>query len=445
MVAVEEVPVAAAGIATPARSAEQRPWKTAGLYMLALGLFFAASYSLANWVTGHRGHVPSLVFRWEHDIPFLSWTIVPYWSIDLFYCLSFFICRTRAELNQHARRLLTAQLVCVTAFLLLPLRFAFQRPQAPGVFGWMFDALARFDAPFNQAPSLHLSLAVILAARYSAHLAGPARWLLRAWFVLIGASVLTTYQHHFIDVPTGIWVGALCRALFSDQPVARLAVPTGRYWKLSLLYLVAVALLSAVAIQLGGWAWWLLWPAGSCLIVSGIYGAGDPALFRRDAIQWLLAPYTAVVWLNSRWWTRHEPVASEVTDGVWLGRVPSGFEREALGISSMMSLAAELPLKAGQVKYLQVPVLDMTVPLDAQLDRAVAAIESLEAYRPTLVCCALGYSRSAAAVTAWLVATRRASSVGDAIARIECGPRCIVLTAAHWASLRRWAEAGRCV
>ena len=34
------------------------------------------------------------------------------------------------------------------------------------------NVLAGFDQPFNQAPSLHLSLTVILWARHSAHLTG---------------------------------------------------------------------------------------------------------------------------------------------------------------------------------------------------------------------------------------------------------------------------------
>jgi protein-tyrosine phosphatase len=38
---------------------------------------------------------------------------------------------------------------------------------------------------------------------------------------------------------------------------------------------------------------------------------------------------------------------------------------------------------------------------------------------PVLVCCALGYSRSAAAVAAWLVATGRAAAALEAVEQVR--------------------------
>jgi len=78
------------------------------------------------------------------------------------------------------------------------------------------------------------------------------------------------------------------------------------------------------------------------------------------------------------------------------------------------------------------------------LDRAVAAIEEMGAHRPTLVCCALGRSRSAAAVAAWLVATQRVSSVDRAISMIA-QEREVVLTQAHRTQLLAWAHERRYV
>jgi membrane-associated phospholipid phosphatase len=77
--------------------------------------------------------------------------------------------------------------------------------------------------PFNQAPSLHIATTIILLDLYSRTL---PRWTLPAtivWSLLVSASVLTTYQHHFIDVPTGFLLGLLCVWMWPPAGDSRLA------------------------------------------------------------------------------------------------------------------------------------------------------------------------------------------------------------------------------
>ena len=184
--------------------------RRAVIWLLFLGPFFFLSYGFANWVAAQRESVGVLVFDWERGTPLWPWTIIPYWSIDLLYGLSFLLPRTRRGLDCHALRLLSAQVIAVACFLLFPLRFSFERPMQEGFFGVLFDLLMGFDKPFNQAPSLHIALLVILWVAYGRYLQGAWRWLLHGWFTLIGVSVLTTWQHHFIDVPTGALLGFFC-------------------------------------------------------------------------------------------------------------------------------------------------------------------------------------------------------------------------------------------
>ena len=165
--------------------------KRAVLWLLFLGPFFFASYGLANWLTSRRGDVGSLVFDWERGMPLWPWTILPCWSIDLLYGLSLLLPRDKRELDIHCLRLLSAQVLSVTCFLLFPLRFTFERPELGGVFGWLFDVLMGFDKPFNQAPSLHIALLVVLWVCYARYASGAWRWLLHGWFALIGLSAAT--------------------------------------------------------------------------------------------------------------------------------------------------------------------------------------------------------------------------------------------------------------
>jgi len=204
-------------------SLEERPWRRATVWLVALGAFFYLSYGVSSWLASQRGDVPAIVFAWEHGIPFLAWTIIPYWGTHVFFCVSFYVCRNRAELDSHAKRLLTAQVIAVVCFIVFPLKVSFIKPHTIGDFAFLFDVLGVFDGPFNEAPSLHIATTVILFDLFSRTL---PRWTLPATIVcalLVGASVLTTYQHHFIDVPTGFLLGLLCVWMWPPEGRNRLA------------------------------------------------------------------------------------------------------------------------------------------------------------------------------------------------------------------------------
>lgn len=268
---------------------EGRPWRRALAWLAFLGPFFFLSYGFANWLASRHAGVPVAVFTWEHAIPFWAWTIVPYWSIDLLYALSLFVCASRAELDAHARRLVTAQVVAIACFVVLPFRFSFERPAVEGVPGMLFDALAGFDLPFNQIPSLHVALAVILWTLYARKVPHHvAHILLTLWFVMIGASVLTTWQHHFIDVPTGFALGWLCVWLWPMPGVAtgafsawRRATDPARH-RLALAYSAGASACAAIGLSVGGWALWLGWPALSLALVATCTGCGARRVQRRE-------------------------------------------------------------------------------------------------------------------------------------------------------------------
>lgn len=101
------------------------------------------------------------------------------------------------------------------------------------------------------------------------------------------------------------------------------------------------------------------------------------------------------------------------------------------GFASVIDLRAELPAPhhaPGAV----IPMLDLVPPSAFQLRRAAAAIDHARQRGPVLVCCALGYSRSAAAAAAWLLLTRRAPDADAAIAMVRSvRPRLVLDDAAR--------------
>jgi membrane-associated phospholipid phosphatase len=428
---------------------EPRPWWRAIGWLAFLAPFFYLTYGAANAIAANRHGVPSIVFSWERHIPFLAWTIIPYWSINAFYGLSLFVCATKAELDAHARRLLTAQIVAVVCFILFPLEFTFQQPQTHGFAGALFAALTSFDRPFNQAPSLHIALLVILWRLYAKHLPRLAQWPLHLWFALVGASVLTTYQHHFFDIPTGALLGVFCLWLWPERgtsPLATAALTADRRrLVLATRYLIGGSVIAALALWIGGAGWWLFWPAMSLLLVAANYAALGPEGFQKDtegrmslAARLLLAPYLAAAFVNSRSWTRHEPAPVAIGDGVWLGRIP--LAREAAGFASVVDLCAELPGAATAGIWMCIPMLDLVPPPPAQLRDAAASIERGRSAGPVLVCCALGYSRSAATVATWLLTRNPAKTMSEAIDSVRGARPRIVIDAALRAAIATAAE-----
>jgi membrane-associated phospholipid phosphatase len=134
-------------------------------------------------------------------------------SIVLFFIASFFVGRQRGnyrtELRNHFVRLIMVLVISLVCFALMPLRYTFERPATMGVTGLLFEALHAFDMPYNRAPSLHIGVLVILWVRFATCASGWLRVALALWSTLVGVSVLTTYQHHVIDVVGGFPSGRL--------------------------------------------------------------------------------------------------------------------------------------------------------------------------------------------------------------------------------------------
>lgn len=418
-------------------------WKQSIKWLLFLGPFFFLSYGSANWLASQQIEVAHIVFAWEQSIPFVPWTIIPYWSIDFLYALSLFICSSTIELDSHAKRLLTAQIIAVICFILWPMSFTLQRPETSGLFGSLFVALSSFDQPFNQAPSLHIALLVILWVMYIRHLPKILLWPFHILCFLIAVSVLTTYQHHFIDVPTGallgwfsIWLwpedGRSMLSRTSEFNDSNIVFKKKRRFRLAAYYLTGAIVFSLLAFTFNGWALWLLWPAVSLLMVSLFYAFIGAKGFQKSdngkmslASRCLLFPYLLAAKLNAYCWTRRQLPASQIIDGLWLGRFPSCREIKAHHYHTIIDMTAEMlkpsVASSAAVKWYSLPNLDLLTPGENNLITAAELIEQhrkLQPDKPILITCALGYSRSVMAVIVWLLSSRYAETIDEAIALI---------------------------
>ena len=437
-------------------------FKTSLLKLALIGALFYTSYGLSNHYAASLAYVPEVAFAWERGIPFWAWTIVPYWSLNLMYAAAFFLCRNACEQNRYAARLVSAQIIATTCFMLFPLHFGWPKPPTDGLWGWLFDSLVAFDLPYNQAPSLHIALSIIVGAFYWTRFP-KIRLPIFLWQSLIALSVLTTYQHHFIDMPTGALLGWLvlwaipqhgvspfrrpfntqgrlktseasfCEAKTNAMSFARTSEADfreaktspetrSREIKIAMLYL-AGAVLSALLSLFGG-AWlWMLWVSVSLSVVAFAYLTGNAAVFQKQAdgrlsaaATILLLPYLAGVRLNMAYWLSGKAKTAQVRDGVWIGSV-SGISDD---LSAVLDVCAEYPCPRYRGACRVLPLLDMVAPSENDLVQAASLLEALRRqHGKVLACCALGYGRSASVVLTWLLVYGGCRDLAQATAELK--------------------------
>jgi protein-tyrosine phosphatase/membrane-associated phospholipid phosphatase len=411
-------------------------------YALGLSVYFFAVYGTCAAITARRATgagaaaIEHAGFAWEaRYIPFVPAMIVPYMSIDLFFFGAPFLLALRADrrgLSDHARRVLLTVAVAGVCFLLFPMTTSFARPRRiDGVFGWVFGFLYAFDRPYNLAPSLHLALWCLLWVVYSRHTRGIVRVAVRAWFLLIALSTVLTYQHHVIDVISGIGLGIFCLHVI---PVTRSEEPCRRNCTVGWRYAAGAAAAVALGYGLRPWGlvlWW--WPGATLVVMAAAYGGTGTGVFgKRDgtlaATTYLvLGPHLAGAWVW-RWvrMRREEAAFARVAPGVWIGRRVGrreALELERLGVAAVLDLTAEASEERGVLQaawrrraaYLNVPILDLTTPTQRQLAEAVEFVRRHAATTGVYVHCLWGYSRCATVAAAYLLKIGAAVTVEHAL------------------------------
>ena len=419
-------------------------FKTSLLKLALIGALFYTSYGLSNHYAASLAYVPEIAFAWERGIPFWEWTIVPYWSLNLMYAAAFFLCRNACEQNRYVARLVSAQIIATTCFMLFPLHFGWPKPPTDGLWGVMFDSLVAFDLPYNQSPSLHIALSIIVGAFYWTRFP-KIRLPILLWQSLIALSVLTTYQHHFIDMPTGALLGWLVLWAIPQHGVSPFRRPfdtqgrlktseasfceaktspatRSREIKIAMLYL-AGAVLSALPSLFGG-AWlWMLWVSVSLSVVAFAYLTGNAAVFQKQAdgrlsaaATVLLLPYLVGVRLNMAYWLCRKAKTAQVRDGVLIGSV-SGISDD---LPAVLDVCAEYPHPRYRGVYRVLPLLDMVAPSENDLVQAASLLEALRRqHGKVLTCCALGYGRSASVVLTWLLVYGGCRDLAQATAELK--------------------------
>jgi len=401
----------------------------------ALAALFVVVYGGTNILASIRPEVPSVCFAWEHVIPFVPWMFIPYASIDLFFLVAPFVCSSDRQRRLLAWRLGTAIVIAGAFFLLVPLRLSLERQPVAGALGELISAFRGLDRPFNQFPSLHITLTLLLMPLYLRRAASWLRPALCAWFLLILASPLLTWQHHAIDILGGTILAIGCAYVFREQPLRTPVTRTPRiagYYGAGSLACVG---LSLVAVP---WSLSLLWPAATLALVAAGYLGLGAGIYRKSQgrIPWVARFLLEPVLLGqraslARYRRRGEPW-NRLTPNVIIGRRLSDNEARPLlaaGVTATLDLTGEFSEAAllRQTRYLNVPILDLSRPTDGQIEAAVAFIARESTRGAVYIHCKLGYSRTAAVAGVYLLRAGLAQNADAAIARLRAARPGIII------------------
>jgi protein-tyrosine phosphatase/membrane-associated phospholipid phosphatase len=393
----------------------------------ALSLLFVIIYGSCNWIAAHRTDVGTWYYGWEKYIPFVPLMIVPYMSIDLFFVTAPFLCVNREELRVFARRIAFTILVAGGFFLAMPLKFGMPLPEPVGWTGALFKFLHTFDQPTNLFPSLHIAFRTILASLYARHSKGIVRVASHIWFSLIGFSTLLTYQHHFVDIVGGFILATMAFYIFRENQPHLSVIPNRR---IGGYYAIGALALSGLAAVCWPWTMIVLWPAISLAIVAAAYFGLGPAIYRKTdgriplSARLLLGPCLIGQYLSLMHYRRQCDACNELTQKVWIGaRLNKGEAAEAMrrGVTAVLDLTAEFSETPAllNLAYRNIPILDMTELNQAQLQEAVDFITTHTKNGAVYIHCKIGYSRTAAVVGAYLLASGQVATVDEAITRLR--------------------------
>lgn len=377
------------------------------VWLLYLGIVFFLLYGSVNQYALTIQTDTSYFMEWEKSIPFIESFIVPYMSSDILFVIAFLLPQTRLSIKVLALRSFVDIVVSVLVFALFPLKFAFEKPM---VDNFLFKML-EMDLPYNQMPSLHVSLAVILWFSMKDNIQSKLiKLTLFIWLILVILSTLLVYQHHFIDIPTGFLLGILIVYLINEkkQNYFTKSFTTPRNIKIALYYLVLSIVFMILSFKLSSILCFYLFL--SFFSLSAIYTFGlnnfliskNPYLNLIQKIFFL--PYFIGSHLSWLYYKKKIPFISKFDENIYFGRQADKNEYKKLkemGIKRIINLSPELQFNKTDIPQKKYNFLDLTIQEPKNILEVIKEIESGK--DKLYIHCKLGMSRTILVISSYML------------------------------------------
>ncbi|WP_072682742.1 phosphatase PAP2 family protein [Arcobacter sp. LA11] len=377
------------------------------VWLLYLGIVFFLLYGSVNQYALITQTQTSFFMEWEKSIPFIEGFIVPYMSSDILFVVAFLLSQTRISLKILALRSFMSIIISVSIFALFPLKFAFEKPL---VDNFLFDML-EMDLPYNQMPSLHVSLAVILWFSMKNNIKSKLiKIVLFIWLILVILSTLLVYQHHFIDIPTGFLVGIILVYLINEKRETYFtkSFTTPRNIKIALYYLVLSIIFMVLSFKLSSIICLYLFLSIFSLSAIYTFGLNDFLISKNPYINVLqkifFLPYFIGSHLSWIYYKRKIPFISKFNENIYFGRQADTKEYEKLkelGIKKIINLCPELQFNKIDIPQKRYNFLDLTMQSPKNILEVIKEIEN--SHDKIYIHCKLGMSRTILVISSYML------------------------------------------
>ena len=205
------------------------------------------------------------------------------------------------------------------------------------------------------------------------------------------------------------------------------------YYLLVTAFFVFLSVMTSAVYFKLAWAWFAL----SFFTVSLAYLLNKPTIFRKRSngtvpiyIRWVFMPFLWSTQLYNSWArsTDTVPALQKIDEGLYLARrlFPSDIhDIKNENISAVLDVTAEFSSMnwiafQADIDYLNIPILDHSVPSDTQIQRALNWIHThRKTGRSVVVHCALGRGRSVFMMAAYLLSQNPTSSPAEVMNKVR--------------------------
>ncbi len=196
----------------------------------------ALMYSIAYilyYVTNHFPIVDPVLLpmNWiDQNTPFMPWSVLIYTSEYFYFAFVYIMLKNEDNINQYLYSYFAAQIVACFIFIVYPVTYPRELFPIPsdlpnwleGIWVWLRKA----DAPTNCLPSLHVTSVFLSAFAFITDKQKKLFWVFFIWSIMIALTTLSTKQHYFVDIVTGIALALVCYRWFHHHQKYKRVVAT---------------------------------------------------------------------------------------------------------------------------------------------------------------------------------------------------------------------------